>query len=122
MKQSGIIIVFLIIFFCSCNSGDNELKFDKVKWNQQDDPAFTPPYRKKMIKDLTTNHKLQGISYKELVGLLGIPDFKDSNSLFYKIIEDYGRDIDPIYTKDLIFTFSKDSIITSYKIAEWKKQ
>jgi hypothetical protein len=78
-------------------------------------------YRPKMLTDLTTNYKLKGLKYSELIELLGIPDSKDSSSLSYKIIVDYGHDIDPVYTKDLDFTFSKDSIITAVKVNEWKK-
>jgi hypothetical protein len=98
-----------------------EAKFDKFKWNNQLDPAFPPPYRSKMVADLTTSYKLIGFKYSQLIELLGIPDNKDSSSLSYKIVVDYGHDIDPIYTKSLDFSFSKDSIVTSFKFNEWKK-
>ena len=75
-----------------------------------------------MFMDLITNYKLVGIKYSQLIGLLGIPDSKDSNSLSYKIVVDYGHDIDPVYTKNLDFTYSNDSIITSFNVNEWKKQ
>jgi hypothetical protein len=47
----------------------------------------------------------------------------DSNidSPYYPIITDYGSDIDPIYTKSLVLYLNKDSIITHYKVEEWKK-
>lgn len=118
--------IFRTIFFgalsfllSSCN---NEIKFDKMKWDEQPDLAFTPPHRKKMLKDLTTNHKLVGLKYSEIVSLLGVPNFHDSISFGYDIIIDYGSDIDPIYTKTLDFAFSKDSTITSFKVDEWKKK
>ena len=95
--------------------------FDKVKWDEQPDLAFTPPYRKKMLKDLTTNYKLVGVKYSEIISLLGAPNFRDSISFSYDIIIDYGSDIDPIYTKRLDFNFSKDSIIISCEVSEWKK-
>ena len=75
-----------------------------------------------MLKDLTTEHKLVGLKYSQLIELLGEPNFNDSSSLAYKIIEDYGHDIDPVYTKNLDFTFLKDSTITSFKVYEWKKK
>jgi hypothetical protein len=115
-----IILLIGISFFLSCN-GDRAMKFDKNKWNEQADPLFPSVYRPKMLTDLTTNYKLKGLKYSELIELLGIPDSKDSSSLSYKIIVDYGHDIDPVYTKDLDFTFSKDSIITAVKVNEWKK-
>ena len=108
----------LVFLFSSCS---NEEKFNKEKWNERTDPAFPPPYRKTMLKDLTTNHKLVGLKYSQLIELLGEPNFNNTNSLAYKVIEDYGHDIDPVYTKNLDFTFSKDSVITSFKVDEWKK-
>ena|ERR1700694_2529625 len=123
MKQIKFFFSLLIatILAISCSNSSKEIKFDKSKWNEQTDPLFPSTYRSKMITDLTTNHKLVGLKYDQLIQLLGIPDNKDSNSLSYKIIVDYGHDIDPVYTKDLDFTFSKDSVITSYKVNEWKK-
>ena len=79
------------------------------------------PYRNKMLKDLTSNYKLVGLKHSEIVNLLGDPNFSDSSSFAYEVIEDYGSDIDPVYTKNLDFEFGKDSIITAFKIAEWKK-
>lgn len=100
----------------SCNQ---QIKFDRTKWKTKDDMEY--PYRNDMLKDLTTNYKLVGLKYAELLELLGQPNFKDSSSLTYKIIEDYKQDIDPVYTKNLNFTFSSDSVITLFKIDEWKK-
>jgi hypothetical protein len=115
-----IIIFIALVLFASCN---NEMKFDKAKWDEQPNLDFTPPYRKKMLKDLTTHYKLTGLKYSEIINLLGAPNFQDntSASFGYDIIIDYGSDIDPVYTQTLDFTFSKDSIITSYKVNEWKK-
>jgi len=111
-------LITTVFFFTSCN---NEEKFSKVKWNERTDPAFPPPYRNRMLKDLTSNYKLTGLKYSDIIELLGEPNFNDSNSLAYKIKEDYGHDIDPVYSKNLDFTFSKDSMITAYKVVEWKK-
>jgi hypothetical protein len=74
-----------------------------------------------MVNDLTKNYKFNGMKYSEVINLLGMPNFKDSVSFGYDIIIDYGSDIDPTYTKTLAFTFSKDSIITAFKVNEWKK-
>ena len=98
-----------------------DMKFDKEKWNEQKDPAFPSVYRKRMVGDLTTHYPLKGMKYDSLVQLLGTPDDKDSVSLTYKIVEEYGKDIDPVYTQNLEFNFSKDSIISSFKLQEWRK-
>ncbi len=117
---------FIIIFFlfsCNDNKQDDkkQIKFEKEKWNEQTDPLFPSAYRPEMLNDLTSNYKLVGIKYSQLIKLLGIPDYKDSNSLSYKIIINYGHDIDPVYTKDLDFNFSKDSNVYYFKIDECKK-
>jgi hypothetical protein len=120
-KKKVLAIVYFALFvfpFSSCNM---KIKFDKEKWDEHPDLAFSPPYRNKMLTDLTAHHKLIGLHYSELIEMLGKPNFSDSNFIGYTILVDYGSDIDPVYTKNLNFNFSKDSIITSYKIDEWKK-
>lgn len=125
MKQKVIFPAIILLVGCqifiSCNDGYRQVKFEKIKWSEQLDPLFPSGYRLKMLEDLTKNYKLKGLKYSELIELLGIPDAKDSISLSYKIVVDYQKEIDPVYTKDLEFAFSKDSIITSFKINEWKK-
>ena len=61
------------------------------------------------------------MKYSDLIKLVGTPNGSDSSSITYLIEIDYGFDIDPIYSKDLYFFISKDSVVTSYKIEEWKK-
>jgi len=123
IKFSLIILQFtIVVLLFACNDSSKQVKFDKAKWNEQTDPLFPSSYRPQMLTDLTTNYKLVGFKYSQLIELLGTPDTKDSSSLSYKIVVDYGHDIDPVYTKDLDFTFSKDSTITSFKVDEWKKK
>ncbi|RFM29062.1 hypothetical protein DXN05_09905 [Deminuibacter soli] len=105
----------MLIIFSSCTG---KAKFDKTMWQTKDDMEY--PYRNKMLNDLIKNYKLAGIRYTDLINLLGKPQFKDSSSIAYEVITRYDA-IDPNYTKRLDFTFSGDSIITSFKIAEWKK-
>jgi hypothetical protein len=116
-----ILFGILIITSTALSCFDYQMKFDKVAWNTSNDPAFPPPNRDKMLKDLIENHKLVGLKYSQLTDSLGRPDIKENHTLGYRIEEDYGKDIDPVYTKDLIFYFSKDSIITLFKVSEWKK-
>jgi hypothetical protein len=116
---AAISVGSMVGVLAACN---RDMKFDKEKWNEQQDPAFPSPYRKRILADLTAHYKLKGIKYADLVQLLGDPDLKDSSSVGYKIVEEYGRDIDPVYTRNLEFTFSKDSVITSFEVHEWRKQ
>lgn len=112
----------IFVFLSSCEGSKKQIKFDKNKWNEQTDQLFPPSYRSQMLTDLMTSYRLKGLKYSELIELLGVPDAKDSSSLSYKIIVDYERDIDPVYTKELVFSFSKDSVITAFKVNEWKKK
>lgn len=121
LKYSFIVMQFFILIALFSCTNVQGVKFERQQWVEQTDPLFPSPYRSKMLNDLTVNHKLVGLSYNKLVDLLGIPDFKDISSLSYKIVVDYGKDIDPVYTKDLEFSFSKDSVIESFKVNEWKK-
>ena len=109
-----IIIVFVIILL-GCNQ---QIKFDKDKWVEGGNMEF--PNRNRMLEDLTTNYKLVGIKYPELINLLGEPQYNDSASLGY-VIEIHYDVIDPDYSKTLNFNFNKDSVITSFKVEEWKK-
>ena len=61
----------------------------------------------------------------EIEYLLGKPDGIDSisnekNEIIYGILEDYGWDIDPVETQDLILTFSTDSSLCRVKLKTWK--
>jgi len=55
---------------------------------------------------------------------LGVPDNvrpRNDNEIYYLIENDYGWDIDPIYTKYLILTLNKDSCVINSKVYEWEK-
>jgi hypothetical protein len=114
------IILLLSIFLASCNHNE---KFDKVKWQEQGD-LRTYLHRKSMLNDLTKNHKLTGLSYRQLINLIGEPENysdKEKDILYYDIETDYGNDIAPVYTKTLQFKLTKDSTVESFIIKEWKK-
>ena len=114
------IILFVSIFFASCNANE---KFDKAKWQEQGDLKIYT-YRKSMLNDLTENYKLTGLSYKQLINLIGEPENyndKEKDIVYYDIETDYGNDIDPVYTKTLQLKLTKDSTVESFVIKEWKK-
>lgn len=112
-------LLIVVIFVGSCT---RDMHFERNKWTERDDPIYPSAYRAQMLTDLTTNHELVGLSYSQLINYLGDPDSEEINSLVYTVAIDYGSDIDPIYSKKLKFSFSKDSIITSFKILEWKRK
>lgn len=76
-----------------------------------------------MLKDLMNNHGLKGLNYTQLIDLLGEPDKysdEEPSTVTYNIVSDYGRDIDPIFLKNLEVKFSSDSIVTDLNINEIK--
>ncbi|MGE5518902.1 MAG: hypothetical protein ACM3VS_03165 [Candidatus Dadabacteria bacterium] len=116
MKVLKYSLIAFTIILISCNQ---QSKFDKTKWATGGNMEF--PYRTSMLKDLTMNYKLVGLKYSELIVLLGQPQYHDGTlSIGYEIDTHYDV-IDPVYNKKLVFTFNKDSVITSYKVNEWKK-
>jgi len=118
-KAKLIVILSFILLSFACNN----IKFEKTGWMDQSDVGIYPN-REKMLNDLTENNKLKGLTYRELIEKIG-PDenYKQGydTCIFYSIVTDYGWDIDPVYTKDLVFKLNKDSIVVDYKINEWKK-
>lgn len=114
-------ILWLTVGLCfllvSCDG-----KFNKAEWAKQSSDPQNYPARNNMLKDLTKNHKLIGLTYWELVGLLGYPehsDYMDTDTYYYTIQTDYGFNIDPVYIKNLEFQL-KDSVVVDYKIKEYK--
>jgi hypothetical protein len=76
-----------------------------------------------MLKDLMNHHQLKGLTYKQLVDLIGEPEKysdEEPNTATYNIVTDYGRDIDPVYIKNLEVKISSDSIVTDANINEIK--
>jgi len=67
-KPIGVIYCALLLTIVSCKR-----KFDKAKWDEPTDAGFPPEWRSQMVEDLTSNHKLTGLKYGELIDLLGIP-------------------------------------------------
>lgn len=116
IRRAGLFIL-LVIVLASCT---NDIKYKKELW-QETDSGFSSPYRDQMLKDLMVNHNLKGIKVNQLLELLGPADHVEDGLITYRVKIEYGGDTDPVYTKNLNFSYSKDSTITSFKIIEWKK-
>jgi len=117
IRKFSWIILFCtaLLIIAACN-----ISFDKRKWTEMNDPSLPLPSREKMLKELITNHKLVGLKYDQLIGILSTPDYSDSISSGYNIIIHWDG-IDPDHVKTINFTLSKDSIITGFKVEEWTK-
>ena len=112
-----IAMAVLSVTMTSCS----HTKFEKGKWIDRTDPAFPPYDRRNMVEDLLKNHKLVGLTYRQLIDNLGKPDVDEEGLLIYHIIIDFKDDIDPIFTRDLDISYSKDSLIAFVKVVDWKQ-
>ena len=101
-----------------------DVKFNKKQWTIMGDIEY--PYRDIMLKDLVKNHKLLGITYKQLIDSLGSPNDYDNrdDTVRYDIVVEWGWGFSatPVGGKILNLNLSSDSVVTSYKISEWKHE
>ena len=121
----GLLIIASSVLTIACNSNKHGVRFDKGLWKQREDidyPDVHFPHRDKMLDDLVKNHKLKGLTYQQLIDSLGAPgNFGDNDdTVRYEIFTGFESDIDPTYGKNLNLTLGADSVVTSYKISEWK--
>lgn len=119
------LVLLLIVSLCfsleSCK--DKNIPFDKTGWNESGDGIPCPPLRDRMLNDLLKNHRLKGLTCRQLIDKLGEPPLCETcgdKTLSYEVVVKYGMDIDPTYIKTLDFHYNKDSIITDWKITEFK--
>ena len=117
-----LIISLFLVFLMTFTACHQKQKFDKTKWQEVGD-LMTFPNRNAMVDDVVQNHNLKGKTLNDITGLLGQPQYPlDSTmEIGYKIDENYGTDIDPIYTKTLLIQFDKDTTVKNVEIKEWKK-
>jgi hypothetical protein len=112
-----LVLITLLLFACTQHK-----TFDKRGWQERGDLGLYPN-RSAMLKALTSHYRLKGLSYKQLVDSLGESEgFSDTkaNTAYYNIVTDYGKDIDPVYVKNLIITLDADSVVSSVGIEEIK--
>jgi hypothetical protein len=114
------LLLFWVLSIISCQQHVEQTKFNKRQWNEKEDMDF--PYREAIVSDLVHHHQLKGLSYKQLIQQVGEPARWDTNleSPYYEITVKYDM-IDPIYIKSLVVYLNKDSVVTRYKVQEWKK-
>jgi hypothetical protein len=113
-----IIILFSILILNSCS---NEVRFNKKDWLINIDGFYVN--RNNMLNDLLLKYDLNNLNEKEILDLLGKPEYYDDNvegTIYYNIVTDYGWNIDPVYVKNLVIKFNSSNKVESFKIEETK--
>jgi hypothetical protein len=114
-----IIISILTSLFSGCQS--KEMKFDKNKWNEKDDVVYA--FRENMVNDLMKNYLKKGMTYKEVMELLGKTEYNQNdlpNTIGYEIMVNYGWNIDPQKGETLYIEFTNDSTLKSVRLEKWE--
>lgn len=120
-KRNRTTLIFVFsLFLSSC--GVQEKKFDKNTWNDRDDIMYAN--RESMVSDLMKNHLRQGMTYQEVVELLGKPENHENikpTTMAYEIRVDYGWDIDPVKGKTLYIELTNDSVVNKLRLEKWRR-
>ncbi len=120
-NRSFLVLAFAVLAIAGCNS---DQKFTREKWSYGDGLEF--PSRKTVLNDLLANHKIKGLNHYQVIQLLGSPQHRDTANFKYSYqIEDTGFEYNPkkkpIYIKNLVLFFNKDSIVTKTEVVERTK-
>ena len=111
------IAICLILFVAVTGCGG--VKFEKDRWRDTD--GLTYKMRERILEDLTTNYKLVGMNYKDVIRLLGKPDDTYPLKTSYDVVNNeavYNPKNKPLYRKNLEFYFSKDSVVIRFNVYE----
>lgn len=124
-KRSLFILTLTALVFISITSCNRQQKFTRELWSYGD--GLNYPSRKAILDDLLANHKIVGLNHYQVIQLLGSPQDRDTASFKYSYqIEDtgimYNPKKKPVYIKNLVLYFSKDSIVTKTDIFERTKE
>jgi hypothetical protein len=119
MRLIFILTMTASFFLSSCK--DNDMLFDKTGWNAPGDGSPCPVLREKMLNDLLNNHKLIGLTYRQIISKLGNLDNHEqtpSGIIRYEITTEYTMG-DIVHIKALDLYYNRDSIVTSWKLVNY---
>jgi hypothetical protein len=111
------LLMFSIIFSCS----NQPEKFNKEKWNSEEDRDYFE-YRSLMLEDLLKNQKLKGKTVEELKKLFGNLENYDTlkNTITFTVLQEWSG-IDPIYTKYLVLKLDFNKKVKYISFEEFKR-
>jgi hypothetical protein len=113
-KWFFILSAFIALGISGCK---NQRPFDGRLWNDGDGIDF--PKRYMMVDDLLANHKLKGLTYKQVILLLKYPQRNShTDRSFYYDITLKMDGIDTAYFKGLLFKLNADSVVTDVQVFE----
>ncbi len=126
-KPFYLVVIATLALLTITSCGNNKREFTRDAWSYGDGLEY--PSRDAILEDLLAKHKLEGLTHYQVIQLLGSPQDRDTINFkyTYQIVNtgvDYNPKKNPVYKKDLVLYFSKDSVVTKRAIVEknqkWK--
>lgn len=116
-STTPFIFLLLMLVFASCS----KKKFNSAEWKDsyEVNRGFVAPELKAMAEDIVANHKLIGLTHKQMLDSPGEPE-NDPTPSWYTVEENYDM-IDPVSGSYLRIDFNKDSIIVKAVVIKWHK-
>jgi hypothetical protein len=114
-----LIFLLIISFLFSCSN--HEGKFNKERWNSEEDRGYFE-YRSQMLEDLLKNQKLKGKTVEELKKLFGNLENYDTlkNTITFTVLQEWSG-IDPVYTKYLVLKLDFNKKVKYISFEEFKR-
>ncbi len=111
-----------ILFFFLIGSCSKQIPFEKEKWNVCIDGFYEN--REFMIENLLSKNIIIGKKFDELEDIFGdlvINETLQKRIISQNIITDYGWDIDPVETLDLVIHLDKNNVAIKTELVKWKR-
>ncbi len=114
-------IAIAVFVFTIASCGKSKREFTRETWSFGDGLVY--PNRDAILDDLLAKHKLEGLTHYQVIQLLGSPQDKDTVKFkyAYQIVNnasEYNPKKNPVYKKDLVLYFNKDSVVIKKEITE----
>ena len=115
MKRS-VLVLFITALTLSCSQKaveNEEMPFDKTKWNTKDEHDYL--YRDRMVDKVVYNDTIRTLNKVQLLELLGKPDYTRDEHLYYRISET-KIGFWTLKTKTMVIKLEEDKSIVWIKI------